>query len=144
MQYLKGHRLDEVIKNLSQPVLGICIGQQLLCRHSEEGDTECLGIFDAEGKRFVPTTHEEKVPAMGWNTLYIKGQSPLLKGLGEHPYAYFEHSYYVPTCPWTTAESFYIHPFSACLSKDNFYATQFHPEKSGKVGEQILHNFLSL
>lgn len=144
MAYIRQHGLDRVIRQLRQPVLGICIGQQLLCAHSEEGDTDCIGIFPVNVKRFVPQRHEEKVPAMGWNTLYIKEQTPLLKGLGEHPYAYFVHSYYVPTCPWTTAESFYIHPFSACLSKDNFYATQFHPEKSGKVGEQILHNFLSL
>lgn len=144
MAYIRQHGLDRVIRQLRQPVLGICIGQQLLCAHSEEGDTDCIGIFPVNVKRFVPQRHEEKVPAMGWNTLYIKEQNPLLKGLGEHPYAYFVHSYYVPTCSWTTAESFYIHPFSACLSKDNFYATQFHPEKSGKVGEQILHNFLSL
>ena len=144
MAYIRQHGLDRVIRQLRQPVLGICIGQQLLCAHSEEGDTDCIGIFPVNVKRFVPHRHEEKVPAMGWNTLYIKGQNPLLKGLGEHPYAYFVHSYYVPTCLWTTAESFYIHPFSACLCKDNFYATQFHPEKSGKVGEQIVHNFLSL
>ncbi len=144
MTYIRQHGLDRVIRQLRQPVLGICIGQQLLCAHSEEGDTDCIGIFPVNVKRFVPRLHEEKVPAMGWNTLYIKEQNPLLKGLGEHPYAYFVHSYYVPTCQWTTAESFYIHPFSACLCKDNFYATQFHPEKSGKVGEQILHNFLSL
>ncbi len=147
MQYLKGHRLDEVIKNLSQPVLGICIGQQLLCRHSEEGDTECLGIFDAEVKRFVPTTHEEKVPAMGWNRIYNL-KTGLFDSLQstpqQEPFVYFVHSYYVPVNQYTIATTDYILPYSAAIRKENFYATQFHPEKSGEIGEIILKNFLDL
>ena len=142
MDYLKAHQLDQVIKNLTQPVLGICVGQQLLCRHSEEGDVDCIGIFDVDVKRFQPLKHEDKVPAMGWNEIYDL-KTPLYQGL-EHPYAYFVHSYYVPLCEETIATADYILPYSASLHKDNFYTCQFHPEKSGKVGEQILKNFLDL
>lgn len=134
MAYLREHHLDEVIKGLTQPVLGICIGQQLLCRHSEEGDTDCLGIFDTDVFRFKPTSHDQKVPAMGWQEI---------KGLGGG-YVYFVHSYYVPLCKWTIAEADYIQPYSAALHKDNFWTTQFHPEKSGKTGERILSKFLAL
>nr|MBP7471674.1 imidazole glycerol phosphate synthase subunit HisH [Prevotella sp.] len=144
MDYLKAHGLDEVIKSLKQPVLGICVGQQLLCKHSEEGDTDCIGVFDEEVKRFQPSRHEDKVPAMGWNELDVKGDCPLLKNLGEKPYVYFVHSFFVPVCKWTIGESDYIQPYSAALHKDNFYTTQFHPEKSGKVGAQILKNFIEL
>ena len=161
MAYLKARRLDEVIRDLKQPVLGICIGQQLLCRHSEEGDTDCIGIFDAEVKRFQPQRHEDKVPCMGWQNLTLtlsKGEgtpSPLFKGLYDPQalpsfggvgggYVYFVHSYYVPVCAETIATADYILPYSASMHKDNFYTCQFHPEKSGKVGEQILRNFLSL
>ena len=142
MEYLKAHQLDQVIKNLTQPVLGICVGQQLLCRHSEEGDVDCIGIFDVDVKRFKPQKHEDKVPAMGWNELYDL-KTDLYKGLS-HPYSYFVHSYYVPLCEETIATADYILPYSASLHKDNFYTCQFHPEKSGKVGEQILRNFLVL
>ena len=142
MEYLKARRLDEVIRNLKQPVLGICIGQQLLCRHSEEGDTDCIGIFDAEVKRFLPTRHEDKVPCMGWNRLYDT-MSPLMQGL-EGEYVYFVHSYYIPMCQETIATADYILPYSAAMHKNNFYTCQFHPEKSGKVGEQIIKNFLAL
>lgn len=145
MEYLKARRLDEVIRQLEQPVLGICVGQQLLCRHSEEGDVDCIGVFDAEVKRFQPQRHEDKVPAMGWNRLYdLKSQ--LYKGFSEaqQPYVYFVHSYYVPLCADTAATADYILPYSASLHKDNFYACQFHPEKSGKVGEQILRNFMEI
>jgi len=142
MEYLQAHGLDEVIRNLQQPVLGICVGQQLLCQHSEEGDVDCIGIFDAEVKRFCPTRHEDKVPCMGWNKLY-NTHSDLMKGI-ENQYVYFVHSYYVPLCKETIATADYILPYSAALHKDNFYATQFHPEKSGSIGEQILKNFLSL
>lgn len=142
MEYLKAHQLDQVIKNLTQPVLGICVGQQLLCRHSEEGDVDCIGIFDVDVKRFKPQKHEDKVPAMGWNELYNL-KTDLYKGLS-HPYSYFVHSYYVPICEETIAIADYILPYSASLHKDNFYTCQFHPEKSGKVGEQILRNFLDL
>ena len=143
MHYLREHRLDEVIRSLRQPLLGICIGQQLLCRHSEEGDVDCLGIFDTEVRRFQPTRHEDKVPHMGWNTLHDT-RSMLFKGFTEEEYAYFVHSYYVPLCPETAATTDYILPFSAAMQRDNFYATQFHPEKSGSVGERILKNFLEL
>ena len=148
MDYLRARRLDEVIRDLKQPVFGICVGQQLLCKHSEEGDTDCIGIFDAEVKRFQPERHEDKVPCMGWNELKIENGklkiNPILEGLGEHPYVYFVHSYYVPVCKETIATADYILPYSASMHKDNFYTCQFHPEKSGKVGEQILRNFLSL
>lgn len=143
MTYLRAHHLDQVIANLKQPVLGICVGQQLLCKHSEEGDVDCIGIFDAEVKRFSPQRHEDKVPAMGWNEIYDVS-TPLLKGLGEHPYTYFVHSYYVPVSNETIATANYILPYSAAMHKDNFYTCQFHPEKSGKIGEQILKNFLEL
>ena len=144
MASIKSHRLDEIIRNLKQPVLGICVGQQLMCKHSEEGDVDCIGIFDLPVKRFVPINHEDKVPAMGWNALRnIK--SPLFNGLKDgEDYAYFVHSYYVPLSNYTIATADYILPYSAALHKDNFYATQFHPEKSGSVGETILKNFLEI
>ena len=142
MAYLRQHGLDQVIRSLQQPVLGICIGQQLLCRHSEEGNVDCLNIFDADVKRFVPERHEDKVPCMGWNSLHHTS-SPLMQGL-EDQYVYFVHSYYVPLREATIATANYVLPYSAALHKDNFYATQFHPEKSGAAGEQILRNFLSL
>ena len=151
MDYLKARRLDEVIRDLKQPVFGICVGQQLLCKHSEEGDADCIGIFDAEVKRFQPERHEDKVPCMGWNKLEVKSEgvksgkcNPLMEGLGDEPYVYFVHSYYVPVCSETIAVADYILPYSAAMHKDNFYTCQFHPEKSGKVGEKILENFLSL
>jgi len=143
MDYLRARRLDEVIRDLRQPVLGICVGQQLLCRHSEEGDTDCIGIFDAEVKRFHPRRHEEKVPCMGWNQLYGL-KSPLYDGLDDGDYVYFVHSFYVPVCGDTIATADYVQPYSASMQRDNFYACQFHPEKSGKVGEQIIKNFLAL
>ncbi|MBQ9215438.1 MAG: imidazole glycerol phosphate synthase subunit HisH [Prevotella sp.] len=150
MEYLKARRLDEVIRDLIQPVFGICVGQQLLCRHSEEGNVDCIGIFDAEVKRFVPERHEDKVPCMGWNKIDVKCHkdevtcNPLVKGLGDNPYVYFVHSYYVPICADTIASADYILPYSASMHKDNFYTCQFHPEKSGKVGELILKNFLEI
>ena len=147
MHYLREHGLDTLIPSLKQPVLGICIGQQLMCRHSEEGDVDCLGIFDAEVKRFVPFRHEDKIPHMGWNEIQnYKTQDSelsLFEGLyGE--FVYFVHSYYVPLCKHTAAVTDYIHPFSSAMHKDNFYATQFHPEKSGEVGQRILRNFLEV
>lgn len=144
MNYLCAHHLDKVIPNLTQPVLGICIGQQLMCRHSAEGNVDCLGIFPVDVKKFISQRSEDKVPAIGWNQLHICKNIPLFKGLDAMPYAYFVHSYYVPNCEWTIAEAYHTIPFSACLQKDNFYATQFHLEKSGKIGEIILKNFLDL
>jgi glutamine amidotransferase len=143
MQYLKSHRLDELIKGLKQPVLGICIGMQLLCKYSEEGNTECLGIFDAPVVKFHPEKQEDKVPHIGWNSLSDL-KSDLYKGLSGGDFVYFVHSYYVPVNDYTIAGTDYILNFSASLHKDNFYATQFHPEKSGSVGEKILRNFLNL
>lgn len=142
MEYLKARGLDAVIRDLKQPVFGICVGQQLLCKHSEEGDVDCIGIFDADVKRFQPERHEDKVPCMGWNRLFDT-RSPLMQGI-EGEYVYFVHSYYVPLCDETIATADYILPYSASMHKDNFYACQFHPEKSGKVGERILKNFLDL
>lgn len=142
MAYLREHGLDKVICSLTQPVLGICIGQQLLCRHSEEGDVDCLGIFDVDVKRFSPTRHEDKVPCMGWNRIYDT-KSKLMAGV-EGQFVYFVHSFYVPACDEAIAIADYILPYSAALHKDNFYATQFHPEKSGSVGERIIRNFLEL
>ena len=143
MNHLKATGLDELIKNLRQPVFGICLGMQLMCRHSEEGEVDCLNIFDVDVKRFVPQKHEDKVPHMGWNTIGHLN-SELFKGFTQDEFVYFVHSFYVPTCDFTAATTDYIHPFSAALHKDNFYATQFHPEKSGKTGEKILTNFLNL
>ena len=142
MHYLRSHGLDTVIRNLRQPVLGICVGQQLLCQHSEEGDVDCLGIFSTDVHRFVPVCGEDKVPAMGWNQLSDL-RSPLYQGLTD-PYVYFVHSYYCPLCAETIATTHHILDYSASLHRDNFYATQFHPEKSGDIGEHILRNFLSL
>lgn len=144
MNYLRSRNLDQVIRDLKNPVLGICIGQQLLCQHSEEGDTDCIGVFPINVRRFQPKVHEEKVPCMGWNSLTLKGDSPLFKGLGERDYVYFVHSYYCELCENTIAEADYILPYSAALQKDNFFATQFHPEKSGAVGNKIIENFINL
>lgn len=143
MAYLHASGLDQVIRSLCQPVLGICLGMQLMCNHSEEGDAQGLGIFDVDVKRFRPQRHEDKIPHMGWNTLSAT-RGELFAGFDKEEYVYFVHSYYVPLCEGTAAVANYIHPFSAALQKDNFYATQFHPEKSGSVGERILHNFLAL
>lgn len=144
MRYLREKNLDTLIPSLRQPVLGICIGQQLMCRHSEEGETDCLGIFDVDVRRFQPLCHEDKVPVMGWNEIRDT-KTPLFGGLnGVGHYVYFIHSYYVPLCKETIAVADYIHPYSAAIHKDNFFATQFHPEKSGSVGERILKNFLNL
>lgn len=143
MKHLRATGLDGLIKDLRQPVLGICLGMQLMCRHSEEGNVDCLRIFDADVKRFVPQRHEEKVPHMGWNTVG-KLNSPLFQGVRDGEFVYFVHSFYVPDGEFTAATTDYILPFSAALHKDNFYATQFHPEKSGDTGEKILRNFFEL
>ncbi|KAA6344080.1 Imidazole glycerol phosphate synthase subunit HisH [termite gut metagenome] len=143
MEHLRSSKLDKLIISLRQPVLGICIGLQLMCRYSEEGDTECLNIFNAEVKRFLPQKHEDKVPHIGWNTI-SETKTGLFKGFTQDEFVYFVHSYYVPVNEYTIAETNYIEPFSAALHKDNFYAIQFHAEKSGRVGERILKNFLEL
>ncbi len=140
MAYLKERGMDSLIRNLKQPVLGICLGMQLLCRESEEGDTACLGIFDAAVKRFPPL---DIVPHMGWNTLQ-NTRGVLTQGLGEEDDVYFVHSYYATLCAHTTASCSYILPFSAVMEHNNFYGVQFHPEKSASAGERILSNFLTL
>lgn len=140
MRYLREKKMDELIISLKQPVLGICLGQQLMCSFSEEGNTACLGVFDVAVKKFPPL---EIVPHMGWNNLAdINGA--LFSNIHEDEDVYFVHSYYCECAEQTTAICNYILPFSAAMQKDNFYATQFHPEKSADVGEQILKNFLNL
>ncbi|MBX2954735.1 MAG: imidazole glycerol phosphate synthase subunit HisH [Cyclobacteriaceae bacterium] len=141
MAYLKNNKLDQVIRDLKQPVLGICLGMQLMCKHSEENDTPCLGIFD-EGVRKFQASTEFKVPHMGWNNLTLTDSWP--EKTLENSNVYFVHSYYVPVNQFTTAVSDYIVPFSAAMKKDNFYAVQFHPEKSAQTGEQILKSFLEV
>lgn len=143
MQHLQQTGLDKLIPDLKQPVLGICLGMQLMCSRSEEGNVDCLNIFDTEVKRFVPQKHEDKVPHMGWNTI-SNVKSDLFDISLENQFVYFVHSYYVAISEHTAAVTDYIHPFSAAMHKENFYATQFHPEKSGSVGESILKNFLKI
>lgn len=146
MTYLKKHGLDELIVSLKQPVLGICLGLQLMCSHSEENDVTCLGIFEEKVKRFIPNPGEEfitKVPHMGWNAI-SNLKSELFSREIENQYVYFVHSYYASIGEHTAATCNYIVPFSAALQKENFYATQFHPEKSGTIGAKILENFLKI
>lgn len=146
MEYLREHQLDKLIISLKQPVLGICLGLQLMCSHSEENDTTCLGIFEEKVKRFVPKPGDEfitKVPHMGWNAIYDLKSNLFLPEM-ENRYVYFVHSYYAGLGEHTAATCNYIVPFSAALQKDNFFATQFHPEKSGKIGAAILENFLKI
>ncbi len=143
MRYLKDKKLDQLIISLKQPVLGICLGLQLMCKHSEERDTQCLDIFPIEVKKFRTETPLVKIPHMGWNEISnFKG--PLFKGLNESDFVYFVHSYYAELSKYTIAQTGYIVNYSAALQKDNFYATQFHPEKSANVGSKILENFLML
>lgn len=142
MAYLKEKGLDQVIKGLKQPVLATCIGMQLLCKHSEEGNVDCIGVFDVEVKKFI--SKDLKIPHVGWNSIVKRGENPLMKGLKEEEFVYFVHSFYAPVNQYTTAVCEYEQPFSAMLQKDNFYAAQFHAEISGKAGEQILKNFLAL
>ena len=139
MNYLKERALDKLIVNLKQPVLGICLGMQLMCSYSEEGNTECLGIFDTEIKLFESSLF--KVPQVGWNNIYDY-QSLLFDGLQKAAFVYTVHSYYASISKDTVAKTDYILPYSAALQKDNFYGVQFHPEKSGTVGETILKNFI--
>ena len=139
MKFLKSKKLDSLIISLKQPVLGICLGMQLMCKYSEENETECLGIFDETVKRFIPQ-REMKVPHMGWNDLLLR--NGWLDSAIESQYAYFVHSYYVPVNQNTSAVTEYINPFSSALHSKNFYAVQFHPEKSAKTGELVLQSFL--
>ncbi|MCB0402695.1 MAG: imidazole glycerol phosphate synthase subunit HisH [Flavobacteriales bacterium] len=140
MNYLKQQRLDEVILSLNKPFLGICLGLQLMCKSSEEGNTSCLGIFDTQVRCFPP---QDKVPHMGWNNC-INQKGPLFGGIETTDDMYYVHSFYAEPCLQTVATCDYILPFSAALQQDNYYAVQFHPEKSGTVGQQMLQNFLNL
>lgn len=140
MEYLNERGLDTLIKQLQQPVLGICLGMQLMCTHSEENDTDCLGIFDTQVKKF---TGNLKIPQIGWNTVE-HAIDPLFANISPNPYCYFVHSYYASLCNETAATTEYGIRFSSALQKNNFYGVQFHPEKSAGVGEQILKNFINL
>ncbi len=142
MKYLQDRKLDDLLINLKQPVLGICLGMQLMCSYSEENDTPCLSVFPEKVKAFKPVS-SEKIPQMGWNNIYnLSGQ--LFGGVKENGFCYFVHGYYASLGDHTIATTNYIQPYSSALQKDNFYGVQFHPEKSADVGEQILKNFLSL
>lgn len=143
MAYLRERELDKVLKSITQPFLGICLGQQLMCAHSEEGDVECLGIFDAQVKKFQKGATGLKIPHMGWNSIRdLKGD--LYKGVAENSYVYFVHSYYVEVVNDTVATCDYILPYTASVQRDNYYSCQFHPEKSADIGSRILQNFVEL
>jgi imidazole glycerol-phosphate synthase subunit HisH len=154
MDYLKERGLDRLIRELRQPVLGICLGMQLMCSYSEENDTDCLGIFDEKVRKFAPGARAgaagavgapggrgEKVPQIGWNNIYDL-RTPLFEGVAESSYCYFVHGYYAALGGHTIAKTDYIRPYSSALHKDNFYGVQFHPEKSAQTGERILQNFI--
>lgn len=144
MAHLRATGLDEVIRSLTNPVLGICIGQQLMCRHSEEGDADCLGIFDADVVRLIPATPADKIPHTGWDTVKVIDPSgPVPEELSDR-YFYYVHSYAVPLNPYTAAVTDYCGEWSAAMHRDNFYAVQFHPEKSGDDGSRLLSHFLNL
>jgi glutamine amidotransferase len=143
MAYLKERNLDQLIVALKQPVLGICLGMQLMCKHSAENDTNCLGIFEEQVLAFKATEKTTKVPQMGWNNI-MNLKTDLFKAVPENSFAYFVHGYYAGLGDNTIATTDYIQTYSSGLHKDNFYGVQFHPEKSAEVGEQIIQNFLAL
>ena len=145
MAYLKERKLDQLIRELKQPFLGVCLGLQLLCTHSEENDTDCLGIFPVKVKRFIPSAGgQEKVPHVGWNSLENLVKNPLLKDLPDSKFMYYVHSYFAELGEHTLATTTYIHDFTAILHRDNYWAIQAHPEKSSTLGEKLLENFLAL
>lgn len=145
MKYLKERKLDQLIREIQQPFLGVCLGLQLLCEHSEENDTKCLGVFPVKVKKFIPENSEEfKVPHVGWNELENLADNPLFKELPSNPFVYYVHSFYAELSDLTIARTHYIYDFSAMLHRDNYYAIQAHPEKSGLVGEKLLANFLNI
>ena len=141
MNYLRQRELDKLICSLTQPVLGICLGMQLMCKYSEENDTNCLGIFDENVRKFESS--KLKIPQIGWNSIYDL-KTELFKSVAENSYCYFVHGYYAANGDHTIATTDYVQPYSSALHKDNFYGVQFHPEKSAAAGEQILKNFIDL
>src|SRR4026207_1854092 len=143
MNYLQDRNLDKLICSLKQPVLGICLGMQLMCKYSEENDTTCLGIFDEDVKKFKVKSEKLKVPQIGWNSIYDL-KTNLFKNIAEDSYCYFVHGYYAAKGEHTIAATDYVQPYSSALHKNNFYGVQFHPEKSATAGEQILKNFIEL
>jgi len=143
MNYLKDRNLDNLICSLTQPVLGICLGMQLMCKYSEENDTKCLGIFDEDVKKFKVKSQNLKVPQIGWNSIYDL-KTDLFNNVTENSYCYFVHGYYAAKGEHTIATTSYVQPYSSGLRKNNFYGVQFHPEKSATTGEKILSNFLKL
>ena len=143
MNYLKDRNLDQLICSLTQPVLGICLGMQLMCKYSEENDTKCMGIFNEDVKKFEPGDETLKVPQIGWNNIYDL-KTNLFTNVADNSYCYFVHGYYASAGEHTIARTNYVQPYSSALQKDNFYGVQFHPEKSAAVGEQILKNFIEL
>jgi glutamine amidotransferase len=144
MSYLKERKLDDLIVSLKQPVLGICLGMQLLCSHSEENNTDCLGVFEnVKVSKFNPVEAHLKVPQIGWNSIYNL-KSNLFSGITENSYCYFVHGYYAEDSNYSIATTDYVQPYSSALQKDNFYGVQFHPEKSATIGEQILKTFLAI
>lgn len=142
MNYLRERNIDQLLISLKQPVLGICLGMQLMCSSSEEGDTTCMGIFEEKVKRFNKVD-DFKVPQIGWNDIYNL-KTPLFNGIPEHSYVYLVHSYYASLGEHTIATTDYISPYSTALHRDNFYGVQFHPEKSAEVGSRLLKNFIEL
>ncbi|WP_185869787.1 imidazole glycerol phosphate synthase subunit HisH [Blattabacterium cuenoti] len=143
MKYLKEKKLDIILSKLEQPVLGICLGMQLLCKSSEESNTICLGVFDLLVKKFQSKNIKDKIPQIGWNTIH-KLKGPLFENIPDGSYQYFVHGYYAPLGKYTIAKTEYIVYYSAAIQKNNFYAVQFHPEKSSYVGHKILENFIRL
>ena len=143
MNYLKDRKLDTLICSLTQPVLGICLGMQLMCKYSEENDTKCLGVFDETVRKFKVESLKLKVPQIGWNSIYDL-KTDLFKNVTENVYCYFVHGYYASSGEHTIATTDYVQPYSSALHKNNFYGVQFHPEKSATTGERIISNFLNL